>query len=63
MINGLSGSYIEFILTPASNDVVSALHQIAEIARDHMTVNVIKDNSAAGDLAAGFNYTFTPIRP
>ena len=62
-ITGLADIDFEISMKPQANDVVSALHQIAEIARDHMTVNVIKDNSAAGDLAAGFNYTFTPIRP
>lgn len=62
-ITGLADIDFEISMKPQSNDVVSALHQIAEIARDHLTVNVIADRSAAGDLAAGFNYTFTNIRP
>jgi hypothetical protein len=62
-VTGLADIDFEISMKPQSNDVVSALHQIAEVARDHMTVNVIADKSAAGDLAAGFNYTFTPIRP
>jgi hypothetical protein len=53
----------EISMKPQANDVVSALHQIAEVARDHLTVNIINDKSSQGDLAAGFNYTFTPIRP
>lgn len=62
-ITDLADIDFEISMKPQANDVVSALHQIAEIARDHLTVNVIADKSAAGDLAAGFNYTFTPIRP
>jgi hypothetical protein len=62
-ITALSDIDFEISMKPQANDVVSALHQVAEIARDHMTVNVISDKAAAGDLGAGFNYTFTPIRP
>jgi hypothetical protein len=62
-ITDLADVDFEISMKPQANDVVSALHQIAEIARDHLTVNVVSDKSAAGDLAAGFNYTFTPIRP
>lgn len=62
-ITDLADIDFEISMKPQANDVVSALHQIAEIARDHMTVNVISDKAAAGDLSAGFNYTFTPIRP
>lgn len=62
-ITGLADIDFEISMKPQSNDVVSALHQIAEVARDHMTVNVIADKAAAGDLAAGYNYTFTNIRP
>jgi len=62
-ITDLADIDFEISMKPQANDVVSALHQIAEIARDHLTVNIINDKSAQGDLAAGFNYTFTPIRP
>jgi hypothetical protein len=62
-ITDLADIDFEISMKPQANDVVSALHQVAEIARDHLTVNVIQDRAAAGDLAAGFNYTFTPIRP
>jgi hypothetical protein len=62
-ITGLADIDFEISMKPKSNDVVSALHQIAEIARDHLTVNIISDRAAAGDLGAGFNYTFTDIRP
>lgn len=62
-ITGLADIDFEISMKPQSNDVVSALHQIAEVARDHLTVNIIEDRAAAGDIGAGFNYTFTNIRP
>jgi hypothetical protein len=49
----------EWTVKPRSNDVVSALTQIAKIARDHMYVTAIPDNSSSGDLRAGYNYTFS----
>jgi hypothetical protein len=49
----------EWTVKPRSNDVVSALTQIAKIARDHLYVTAIPDNSASGDLRAGYNYTFS----
>ena len=52
----------EWTVKPKSNDVVSALTQIARIARDHLYVTAIPDNSASGDLRAGYNYTFSSSR-
>jgi hypothetical protein len=52
----------EVSIKPSSNDVVSALTQIAQIARDHLTVTAIADKSANGDLRGGYNYTFSPSR-
>jgi hypothetical protein len=52
----------EVSIKPSSNDVVSALTQIAQIARDHLTVTAISDKSANGDLRGGYNYTFSPSR-
>jgi hypothetical protein len=52
----------EISIKPASNDVVSALTQIAQIARDHLTVTSIPDKSANGDLRGGYNYTFSSSR-
>lgn len=52
----------EISIKPKSNDVVSALTQIAEIARDHLTVTAISDKSANGDLRGGYNYTFSSSR-
>jgi hypothetical protein len=49
----------EISIKPKSNDVVSALTQIAKIARDHMYVTAIPDQTSVGDLRAGFNYTFS----
>lgn len=52
----------EISFKPQSNDVVSAYTQIAQIARDHLTVTAIPDKTANGDLRGGKNYTFTPSR-
>jgi hypothetical protein len=52
----------EITFKPQSNDIVSAYTQIAEIARDHLTVTAIADKTANGDLRAGKNYTFTSSR-
>ena len=52
----------EITFKPQSNDIVSAYTQIAEIARDHLTVTAIIDKTANGDLRAGRNYTFTSSR-
>lgn len=49
----------EITIKPKSNDVVSALTQIAKIARDHLTVKAIVDQTSIGDLRAGYNYTFS----
>jgi len=49
----------EITIKPKSNDVVSALTQIAKIARDHLYVTAVPDQSAIGDLRAGYNYTFS----
>jgi hypothetical protein len=61
-ITDLADLDFEISMKPQSNDVVSALNQIAEIARDHLTVDIIADRTASGDLGAGFNYQFTPSR-
>ena len=58
-ITALADIDFEISIKPASNDVVSALTSIAQIARDHLTVNVIADKTANGDLRAGYNYTFS----
>jgi hypothetical protein len=52
----------EITFKPQSYDVVSAFTQIAEIARDHLTVTAIADKTANGDLRGGKNYTFTSSR-
>ena len=61
-ITDLADIDFEISMKPQANDVVSALNQIAEIARDHLTVDIIADRTANGDLGAGYNYTFTPSR-
>ena len=58
-ITALADIDFEISIKPASNDVVSALTSIAQIARDHLTVNVIADKTANGDLRGGYNYTFS----
>jgi hypothetical protein len=52
----------EITFKPQSYDVVSAFTQIAEIARDHLTVTAIADKTSNGDLRGGKNYTFTSSR-
>jgi hypothetical protein len=52
----------EISIRPSSYDVVSAYTQIAEIARDHLTIRAIADETANGDLRAGKNYVFTTSR-
>ena len=52
----------EISIRPSSYDVVSAYEQIAEIARDHLKVTVIADETSNGDNRAGKNYVFTTSR-
>jgi len=61
-ITGLADVDWEITFKPQSNDIVSAYTQIAEIARDHLTVIAIPDKTANGDLRGGKNYTFTSSR-
>ena len=53
---------LEISIRPLSNDVVSALTQIAEIATDHLYITAIADKTASGDLRGGYNYTFASSR-
>ena len=62
-ITALADVDFEISMKPRSNDVVSALHQVAELGLDHLNVNMFADQSASGDLSAGFNYQFTDLRP
>lgn len=52
----------EISIRPSSYDVVSAYTQIAEVARDHLNIRAIADETANGDLRAGKNYQFTTSR-
>ncbi len=61
-ITALADVDLEVSIKPLSNDVVSALTQIAEIARDHLVVTAIADKTATGDLRGGYNYTFSSSR-
>jgi hypothetical protein len=61
-ITALADIDFEISIKPQSNDVVSALTQIAEIARDHLTVTAIADKAATGDLRGGYNYVFSSSR-
>jgi hypothetical protein len=61
-ITALADIDLEISIRPLSNDVVSALTQIAQIAKDHLTVTALPDPTASGDLRGGYNYTFTPSR-
>lgn len=61
-ITALADIDLEISIRPLSNDVVSALTQIAYIAKDHLKVTALPDPTASGDLRGGYNYTFTPSR-
>ena len=61
-ITALADVDFEISIKPMSNDVVSALTQIAEIARDHLVVSAVADKTATGDLRGGYNYTFSSSR-
>lgn len=61
-ITAVSGNDFEISIRPSSYDVVSAFNQIADIARDHLTVRAIADESVNGDLRAGRNYQHTTSR-
>lgn len=61
-IVSLSDPIFEMRFKLESYDVVSALNQVVEISKDLLTVQVIADSTANGDLRAGFNYQFNSIR-
>ena len=61
-ITAIADIDFEVSIRPSSYDVVSAYTQIAEIARDHLTIRAIADETASGDLRAGKNYQFTSSR-
>lgn len=61
-ITGLANLDLEISIRPLSNDVVSALTQIAHIPPEHLKVTAIPDPTASGDLRGGYNYTFTSSR-
>jgi hypothetical protein len=61
-ITALANLDLEISIRPLSNDVVSALTQIAHIPPEHLKVTAIPDPTASGDLRGGYNYTFTSSR-
>jgi hypothetical protein len=61
-ITALANVDLELSIRPLSNDVVSALTQIAHIPPEHLKVVAIPDPTASGDLRGGYNYTFTSSR-
>ena len=61
-ITAMADIDFEISVRPSSYDVVSAYNQIADIARDHLTVRAIADDSVNGDLRAGKNYQHTTSR-
>jgi len=67
LVNGLNivsldGAYFEWQVKPESYDIVSALYQIVQIDPTLLNVTAIADNTANGDLGAGYNYQFNSIR-
>ena len=61
-ISSMADATFEFIMKPESYDVVPAYNQIVMIDREHLSVNVVNDMTAAGSNQAGKNYVFTSIR-
>jgi hypothetical protein len=61
-ITSLDGTTFEMMIKPESFDIVSALNQIVQISPELLTVQAIADNTANGDLQAGYNYEFQSIR-
>jgi hypothetical protein len=61
-VTALADVDLEISIRPLSNDVVSALTQIAHIATDHLRVTALPDPTATGDLRGGYNYKFTSSR-
>lgn len=51
-----NGDYLSLTMTPKNKDIVSALTKIVKI--DSVSINVIDDKTASGDLRAGFNFQF-----
>jgi hypothetical protein len=61
-IESLDGAFFEWQVKPESYDIVSALNQIVQIDPTLLSVTAIADNTANGDLGAGYNYQFNSIR-
>jgi hypothetical protein len=61
-ITSLDGPIFEWQVKPESYDIVSALNQIVQIDPTILNVTAIPDNTANGDLGAGYNYQFNSIR-
>jgi hypothetical protein len=61
-IVSLEGAFFEWQVKPESYDIVSALNQIVQIDPTLLGVTAIADNTANGDLGAGYNYQFNSIR-
>lgn len=62
VISSMADASFEFIMRPESYDVVPAYNQIVQVDREHLTVDVVNDPTAAGSNQAGKNYVFTSIR-
>jgi hypothetical protein len=61
-ITALDDVIFEMQVKPESYDVVSALNQIVQIDPTLLEVEAIADQTANGDLRAGYNYDFQSIR-
>ena len=61
-ITSLDDVIFEMQVKPESYDVVSALNQIVQIDPTLLEVEAIADQTANGDLRAGYNYDFQSIR-
>jgi len=61
-IISIASEAFEITVRPASYDVVSALNQIVQIDDVNLNVTLVADKTSSGNLEAGQNYIFTPIR-
>jgi hypothetical protein len=61
-ITKLDGPIFEMQVKPESYDVVCALNQIVQIDKSLIEIRAIADQTATGDLQAGYNYDFESIR-
>jgi hypothetical protein len=61
-IRGLYDPELEFVFIPKSNDVISVRQYIVSLPNDLMELNIIVDQSSAGNSNSGSNHIFSASR-